>query len=165
MKKAFIFGVFIAIVLSGVVKPLISQDNRNILTLENIYKNKVYGQDGYGPVRWMKDNMGYSTLEINEQTGTQDIVRYEAKTGQRSVLVSSSQLVPEGGSKPLSIKDYTWSEDNTKLLIFTNTRRLWRQHTRGDYWVLNLDSGVLQQLGISVERTTMMFGKFSPDAS
>ncbi len=51
------------------------------------------------------------------------------------------------------------------LLIFTNTRRVWRQHTRGDYWVLNMESGKLQQLGKSVEPATMMFAKFSPDAS
>jgi len=153
------------IVLSVMVHPLKAQENSAILTIEDIYKNNVYRQDGYGPVRWMKDNKGYSTLELNQKTGGRDIVRYDAKTGKRSVLVSSSQLIPEGKSKPLSIRNYIWSEDNAKLLIFTNTRRVWRQHTRGDYWVLNLDSGVLQQLGKSVERTTMMFAKFSPDAS
>lgn len=153
------------IVLSAIVHPLKAQENSAILTIEDIYKNNVYRQDGYGPVRWMKDNKGYSTLELNQKTGGRDIVRYDAKTGKRSVLVSSSQLIPEGKSKPLSIRNYIWSEDNTKLLVFTNTRRVWRRHTRGDYWVLNLDSGVLQQLGKSVERTTMMFAKFSPDAS
>jgi len=153
------------IVLSAIVHPLKAQENSAILTIEDIYKNNVYRQDGYGPVRWMKDNKGYSTLELNQKTGGRDIVRYDAKTGKRSVLVSSSQLIPEGKSKPLSIRNYMWTEDNTKLLIFTNTRRVWRRHTRGDYWVLNLDSGVLQQLGKSVERTTMMFAKFSPDAS
>ena len=152
------------IAISGIINPLHSQDS-NPLLLEDIYKNSIYGQEGYGPVRWMKDNKGYSTLEYNEQTSGQDIVRYEATTGKSSVLVSSAQLIPKGESKPLSVRDYTWSEDNTKLLIFTNTRRVWRQHTRGDYWVLNMDSGKLQQLGKSVERATMMFAKFSPDAS
>jgi len=165
MKTKFVFRVFMLIVLSAIVHPLKAQENSAILTIEDIYKNNVYRQDGYGPVRWMKDNKGYSTLELNQKTGGRDIVRYDAKTGKRSVLVSSSQLIPEGKSKPLSIRNYVWSEDNTKLLVFTNTRRVWRRHTRGDYWVLNLDSGVLQQLGKSVERTTMMFAKFSPDAS
>ena len=165
MKIGFIFRVLLLIVLSFAGNPLKAQDNTAILTLEDIYKNNVYRQNGYGPVRWMKDNKGYSTLEFNDQTGGRDIVRYNAKTGKRSVLVSSSQLIPEGKSKPLSIRDYIWSEDNTKLLIFTNTRRVWRHHTRGDYWILNLDSGNLQQLGKTIEPTTMMFAKFSPDAS
>lgn len=135
------------------------------LRLEDIYRDGVYTQSGYGPVRWMKDSDGYSTLEINEVTGAPDIIRYEAGTGERSVLISSAQLIPEGETEPLRIADYTWSEDNTKLLIFTNTRRVWRYHTRGDYWVLNLESGKLYQLGDKIERTTMMFAKFSPDAT
>ena len=37
-------------------------------------------------------------------------------------------------------------------MIFTNTRRVWRYNTRGDYWVLDLPSGN-RQLGKSVPRT------------
>lgn len=141
-----------------------SQDHDQ-LKLEDIYKKRVYTQDRFGPVRWMKDSEGYSTLEYNSETGAPDIVRYDAATGQRKVLISSQQLIPAGEDHPLRIADYTWSEDNNKLLIFTNTRRVWRYHTRGDYWVLHLDSGKLQQLGKDVKRTTMKFAKFSPDAS
>jgi dipeptidyl-peptidase-4 len=144
---------------------IVEAQRHNDLRLEDIYRDGVYTQKGYGPVRWMKDSDGYSTLEVNKETGAPDIVRYEARTGKRSVLISSKQLIPEHKSEPLQVADYSWSEDNTKLLIFTNTRRVWRYHTRGDYWALNLESGKLQQLGKDVERTTMMFAKFSPDAS
>lgn len=135
------------------------------LTLEDIYKNGTYRSKGYGPVRWMKDNKGYSTLERNNSVGGRDIIKYEAKSGKRKVLVSANQLIPKGQKKPLSISNYEWSKDNSKLLIFTNTRKVWRYHTRGDYWVLNMNTGKLTQLGTSVERTTMMFAKFSPDAT
>jgi dipeptidyl-peptidase-4 len=139
--------------------------SQTTLTLEDIYKNGTYRAEGYGPVRWMKDNKGYSTLEKNNEVGGTDIIRYEAASGERSVLVSAKALIPEDGSNPLPIANYEWSSDNSKLLIFTNTRRVWRYHTRGDYWVLDLKSGNLTQLGKSVERTTMMFAKFSPDAT
>lgn len=135
------------------------------LTLEDIYKNGTYRSKGYGPVRWMKDNKGYSTLEKNNSVGGRDIIKYEAKSGKRKVLVSANQLIPKGQKKPLSISNYEWSKDNSKLLIFTNTRKVWRYHTRGDYWVLNMNTGKLTQLGTSIERTTMMFAKFSPDAT
>lgn len=108
MKTKFFFRVLMLIVLSVMVHPLKAQENSAILTIEDIYKNNVYRQDGYGPVHWMKDNKGYSTLELNQKTGGRDIVRYDAKTGKRSVLVSSSQLIPEGKSKPLSIRNYLW---------------------------------------------------------
>ena len=113
----------------------------------------------------MKDNEGYSTLERNGTFGGYDIVRYEATSGARSVLVSSEKLIPDGASQALTIANYEWSMDNSKLLIFTNTRKVWRYHTRGDYWVLDLMSGDLTQLGRTVKPTTMMFAKFSPDAT
>ena len=113
----------------------------------------------------MKDNKGYSTLERNTVVGGRDIIKYEAKSGARKVLVSATKLIAKGQSKPLAISNYEWSSDNSKLLIFTNTRKVWRYHTRGDYWVLDMKSGTLTQLGKSIERTTMMFAKFSPDAT
>jgi len=56
--------------------PLCSQEPANTLSLEDIYDNKIYGQEGYGPVRWMKDNKGYSTLEYNAETLGRDRFRW-----------------------------------------------------------------------------------------
>lgn len=135
------------------------------LRLVDIYKNDTYNTNGYGPVRWMKDNKGYSTLEKNARVGGVDIVKYDAESGNRSVLVAVEMLIPKGETNPIAVSNYEWSADNSKLLVFTNTRKVWRYHTRGDYWVLDLKSGNLTQLGKSVEPTTIMFAKFSPDAS
>lgn len=157
MKRSFTLALLILI--------SICTFSQNKLTLEDIYKNSTYSVEGYGPVRWMKDNTGYSTLEKNAVLNGRDIIRYEAKSGKRSVLVSAESLIPNGKTKPIPIRDYEWSDDNSKLLVFTNTRKVWRYHTRGDYWVLDLDSGKLTQLGRNIERTTMMFAKFSPDAT
>lgn len=157
MKRSFTLALLILI--------SICTFSQNKLTLEDIYKNSTYRVEGYGPVRWMKDNTGYSTLEKNAVLNGRDIIRYEAKSGKRSVLVSAESLIPNGKTKPIPIRDYEWSDDNSKLLVFTNTRKVWRYHTRGDYWVLDLDSGKLTQLGRNIERTTMMFAKFSPDAT
>ena len=155
-KLLFVITIFSAYVVEA---------QQSSLTLEDIFTNGTYSQKGFGPVRWMKDNNGYSTLETNQEHGGKDIVRYDASTGARIVLVSAEKLIPSGETRPLVIANYNWSDDDSKLLIFTNTRRVWRYNTRGDYWVLNLKTGRLQQLGKSVERTTMMFAKFSPDAS
>ncbi len=134
------------------------------LNLEDLYKNNVFSQKGIKSVRWMKDDKGYSTLESNKDLGGKDIVSYDAKTGVRQVLVSAKNLIPDGKTKPIVIYSYTWSHDNSKLLIFTNTRKVWRYHTRGDYWVLDLKNGKLTQIGRALESTWLMFAKFSPDA-
>ncbi len=135
------------------------------LSLEEIYRENAFRQKRFGPIRWMKDSESYSSIEKNPSLDGHDIVRYEAVSGDRSVLISAEELIPAGASKPLEVADYQWSEDNSKVLLFTNTRKVWRYHTRGDYWVLDRDQKQLTQLGVGLPSSSLMFAKFSPDAS
>jgi len=135
----------------------------NPLNLEDIYKKNVYGAKGFGPIRFMKDNKGYTTLEYNRELKSNEIVLYNIKNASASVLVSAKQLIPKGNTKPLSINDYSWSNDNAKLLVYTNSKKVWRQNTKGDYWVLNLSTGDLHQVGASLPSSSLMFAKFSPN--
>src|SRR6185295_18649387 len=73
-------------------------------------------------------------------------------------------LVPPGDSLPLVVEQYTLSPDRTQLLLFTNSRKVWRQNTRGDFWTLDLATWWLRKLGgPSAAPSTLMFAKFSPD--
>jgi len=138
----------------------------SILTLERIFSSQEFASERFGPARWLKDKSAYTTLEDSRsKKGARDIVLYDAETGKREVLVSAKKLIPKGQSKPLSISNYDWSSDGKKLLIFTNTKRVWRQNTRGDYWVFDLNDGNLHKLGGEVEPSSLMFAKFSPDGS
>ena len=133
------------------------------LTLEDVYTNNLYRAKGVGQLRWMKDNKSYSTLEYNTTAKGNDIVRFDVASGTKTILVNASQLLLAGSARPLTIDNYIWSDDNSKLLIFTNTRKVWRQNSRGDYWVLNLATRKLKQMGKGLEEATLMFAKFSPD--
>lgn len=159
MRANLLFGVIFSFVFVGEV---FSQSE---LTLPDIYKNGVFTQKRFGPIRWMKDANGYSTIEKSIEFEGDDIIRYDALTGVRSVLISAKELVSQDEGRPLAVVDYHWSEDNSKLLIFTNTRKVWRYHTRGDYWVLDLKSRNLKKLGNGIPSPTLMFAKFSPDAT
>jgi len=165
MKNGFLLTLFFVFGLASCQFISAQRSYPSELTLEDIYKNRIFNQKGIKSLRWMKDNQGYSTLEDNKSIGGKDIVRYHAKSGMREVLLPADKLVPTGKSDPLSIQDYTWSEDNQKLLLFTNTWRVWRYHTRGDYWVLDLSTGKLQQLGREMDPARLMFAKLSPDAT
>src|SRR5690349_19606098 len=120
----------------------------------------------FGPTRWLNEGQSYVTLEPPGQPeGARDLVRYDTASAQREVLVSTSQLVPPGSDKPLVIDDYAWSADMNRVLIFTNSKRVWRENTRGAYWVLDRKSGVLRRLGDGGPPSSLMFAKFSPDGS
>ncbi len=59
---------------------LYGQDSQ--LTLENIYSKRAFGQRGFGPLRWLKDSKGYSTVENNKELGGREIIRYDAQSGE-----------------------------------------------------------------------------------
>ena len=136
----------------------------SLFTLERIFSSKEFIAERFGPARWMKDGSGYTTLESSEaQEGGQDIVRYDPDSGRREIIIPCTRLIPKGESSPLKIDNYEWSPDGKRLLIFTNSKRVWRQKTRGDYWVLDLKSRHLHKLGGDAKPSTLMFAKFSPD--
>ena len=133
--------------------------------MHRLFASREFASQRFGPARWIENGAAYTTVERSAEPGDgRDIVRYETATGTRSVLVAATSLMPEGDTVALAFDDYVWSPDNTKLLIFTNTERVWRQNSRGDYWVLDRESGRLQKLGGSAaEPSSLMYAKFSPD--
>jgi dipeptidyl-peptidase 4 len=140
--------------------------------IDRIFKTREYDPPRFGPARWLPDGTAYAIVERPAGGEGSEIVRYEAATGARTVLVPASTLIPPGakpaGAKApasLDIDDYTWSPDGKTLLIFTNTRRVWRQNTRGDYWLLDVASGRLKKIGGASPESSLMFAKFSPDSS
>ncbi len=127
---------------------------------------KYYEPETFGPARWLLDGEAYTTVEPSASVaGAKDIVRYETASGTREVLVEAKSLVPPGESKPLEIDDYAWSEDRIRLLVFTNSQRVWRRNTRGDYWVFDRESRALRKLGGVAKAASLMFAKFSPDGT
>jgi dipeptidyl-peptidase 4 len=134
--------------------------------LERIFGKKDFDEKKFGPSRWLDRGKAYTTLEPSAAVaGATDIVRYDTATGARRVLVAASTLVPSPGQKPLEIDDYVWSSDGRRLLVFTNTKKVWRRKTRGDYWVLDVAAGRLQKLGGDAPEASLMFAKFSPDGN
>ncbi len=158
--------VALAVLISiGIAPPAQAQISPlGLSALNDIYGNSIYRSKSFGPARWIDGGKEYTTVETSaaEPKG-QEIVKYETATGARKVLVSAGQLLPPGAKQPLSIDDYVWSPDNSQMLLFTNTKRVWRLNTRGDYWLLDLATGKLKKLGGDAPESSMMFAKFSPD--
>jgi dipeptidyl-peptidase-4 len=134
------------------------------LSIDSIFHNKDFrGETFVG--QWQSDSQGFERIKKDSVTGNTSIVRIDLTDPEvEHVLISSEMLTPAGAEKPLSIDSYQWSHDKTKLLIFTNTERVWRYNTRGDYWVLDVESKSLTQIGGDASESSMMFARFSPDA-
>ena len=132
--------------------------------LHRVFVGKEFDGKEFGPARWWNEGESYTTLEAStEVQGAKDIVIYKTASGAREVLVPATELIPPDAKAPLAINDYSWSKDMKRLLVYTNSHRVWRQHTRGDYWVLDLATKKLHKLGGSAAPSTLMFAKFSPN--
>lgn len=146
-----------------------SQSSANLtdtqaVTLERIYNSEDFESEWFGGTRWLQDGSGYTRIEKSESIeGGRDIIRYIPKTGEKEILISASQLIPEGLTTPLDISGFSWSSDGTQALIYTNTKRVWRRNTQGDYWILTQKDGKLHQVGKDFPASSLMFAKFSPD--
>jgi dipeptidyl-peptidase-4 len=135
------------------------------VTVERIYSSPDFRGEEFGPVRWLDDNT-YTAVEPGPNDSGTQLVRVDAATGNKTVIVPAAWLLPAGGKTPLEIEDYDWNADHTKLLIFTNSGRVWRANTRGDFWVLDLSTHKLHQLGGAAAKTKpsqLQFANFSPD--
>jgi dipeptidyl-peptidase 4 len=165
-------SIFVAVLSVG-AQPASSQRPSN--TLQSIEQNQFlrdaflkheYSARPFGPARWLNRGESFTTVEPSPRAhGARDIVRYETASGKRSVLISASDLVPSAGKEPLDIQDYEWSSDMNRLLVYTNSERVWRQNTRGDYWVFDRSTKTLRKLGGGAAPATLMFATFSPDGS
>jgi dipeptidyl-peptidase-4 len=108
-------------------------------------------------LNWTKDGKAYYAIEKNQ------IVRKEMPDEKETVLVGKDLLkTPE--NKTLLIRDFAMSEDQTKVLIYTNSQQVWRLDTEGDYWVLDLATKKLVQAGPERPASSLRFAKLSPDA-
>jgi dipeptidyl-peptidase-4 len=142
----------------------ISQESDQLL--HRMYASPDFEVKYFGPARWLDDGAFYTTVEPSTAVkDAEDIVRYQTATGKREVLVSAAKLIPPGAKDPLLFENYAWSKDKSRMLLYTNSAQVWRQRTRGDYWVLDLPPGTLRKLGGDAPASSLMFAKFSPDGS
>lgn len=106
-------------------------------------------------LNWTADGLHYTKLSSGQ------IVQVDPKTDAEQVLVKKEWLTVSG--QPALVPQSYQFYGNQKVLLFVNTAKVWRYNTRGDYWVLNLQTKELKQLGKSLPSQSLMFAKFSPD--
>ncbi|MFN8571556.1 MAG: S9 family peptidase [Gemmatimonadaceae bacterium] len=163
MTRSVRLSLRLVLVLATAAPIGAQQSDPSTLSVDRIFATRDFVSQSFGPSAWLADGSGYTTLErsVDTPNGT-DIVRYDAATGARTILVPAARLIPSGATSPIDVEAYDWSNDQRRLLIFTNSARVWRDNTRGDYWVLDLSSWALSQVGKGAKPSTLMFAKFSP---
>src|SRR5436305_4969588 len=149
--------VVVAVLLPA---PLVAQGvQAPALTVHSIWGTREFASDLVS-LTWMKDGTAYTTTQT-DSAGHTDLYRVDALSGKTQLLLRGTELVPPGAQQPIAIEEYRFSTDGMKLLIFTNSARVWRQNTKGTYYVWDFTAKRL--IPVSAQPGYQMFAKFSPD--
>ncbi len=141
-----------------------SQQESDRLTLDRIFASDEFRGDRPPPLKWFEDG-SYITLQPSKlHEKSNDLMHLDA-SGKSEVFVSAEQLVPPNAKDPLTIEGFQVSEDLDLVLIYTNSVKVWRQNTRGDYWTFRRSTQKLTKIGAEAQPSALMFAKLSPDGS
>jgi dipeptidyl-peptidase-4 len=113
-----------------------------------------YGEGTY----WSLDGNNIMEVENGE------IVSKNAMDESKSTTIITKEMLTPKGQSPLNVVRFAFSNNNQKILIGTNTKKVWRYDTRGDTWIYDLQTKTLKQIGKDKPESSLMFAKFSPDA-
>ena len=111
----------------------------------------LFGRVLPNDVVWNESETGYFTIKDN------NIVLVSTRGKKDKVILSSSQV------NNLEIESFSFSQSKNKILIFTQSVKVWRYNTRGDYWVYDFKKNEIQKLGRNMSSSSLMFAKFSPN--
>ena len=114
-----------------------------------------FGQFKADKIKWSADG---TFLYENDNNA---IVKRSLKTGQQIVLIPADVL--QVNKKNISVADFETSSNEQLVLIFTNTARVWRYKTRGDYWFYHIPTKTFKQVGIDRPAQSLLYAKISPD--
>ncbi len=114
-----------------------------------------WGQETY----WSTD--GNKIMEVDAG----NIVQRDALDASKTEIVLASEELLDKNGKNLDLVRFAFAPGNKKVLLNTNTKKVWRYDTRGDFWVYDFKTKKLQQIGADKPEASLMFAKFSPDAS
>ena len=147
---------FILCVLLMGIKTITSQQE---LTIEKIWKNGEFYSKSVTGFNGLKNGEEFTRLNQDEKGSSISIHNYKNYKGEGKKLISNEQLIYK--DKKLKIEDYSFSNDETKLLLLTNKKPIYRRSFTAEYYVFDLKTNNIILLDSIHKEQTL--ATFSPD--
>ena len=135
------------------------------LTIDRIFLRNEFNARGYSIACWGPQEGEYLRWKSagNGRSG-RDLMRVDCKSGKETLYVPAQRFLYSDFRAPLAVEQVQLNPQRSRLLLYANSRRVWRRNTRGDYWVLDLGAHQLRKLGgPEAPPSSLMFATFSPD--
>lgn len=109
------------------------------ITLEDIYEKGTFTGKGIPGFNFTKDG-----LHFTRQMGSK-IIRYEIKSGEEKEVMFNADEDANGMLKG-KMQSYSFSPDESKLLLTTASEQIYRYSSVGEYYTYDLKSKKLQRI-------------------
>lgn len=123
------------------------------ITLEDIFQKGTFQAQSVIGLRSMNDGIHYTTME-----GGSKIVKYSYQTGEEVETVFDLSSINDAPIENFS--DYEFSQDETEILLTSNTKPIYRHSFTADYYVWN---SVTKELTALSDEGSEQLATFSPD--
>jgi len=128
---------------SGIVCSQVAVPSETVETLRAIYEGNEFSVKSFR-ADWLPDGSGYLVWETSQGSRVRIPVSYDALDSKRTELVSASQIAVMKADGPISIDNYTFSPDGSKILLTVNSQEKDMRVVK--YWMLERNSGDLQKV-------------------
>ncbi len=160
MHKLYLRASLICLILSPSFQSTAQQSKRDI-NLEDIWTKGTFRGKGVSGLNSMNDGLHYTAFDNTD--GKDGLAKFEYKTGKKVGMVFlSNELIAEGKDKAISPDDYKFSPDEQRVLISSETEKIYRHSTKEEYYVLDMASRKLSRLS---KNGKQRYASFSPDGS
>ena len=126
------------------------------ITNEQIWASSMYASNGIQSVRSMKDGLHFSLLKKNKI----EQYSYENFGEPTAIILDLNDIQFEG--KAIKAQDYNFNKDESKVLIATAVKSIYRRSFTATYYIVDIASKSIHALSKSGLQS---LADFSPDGS
>ena len=164
-KRNAIYGLLVVLLLLAPFRAASAQEvaaDRTELTLEDLFASSAFRGASFQGGRWAEEGPIIRYIKSVPDGEATHLVSYNLETGEEIRLIDGTNLYAEGVDRLIQIEDYAYSPDESRVLIYTDSERVWRLNTKGYYYLYDLNTEELTPISPR-DRGYQMFAKFSPD--
>lgn len=127
------------------------------ITLEDVFVKGTFNASGVEGYNAMNDGIHYTNLK--QVSGGFDLVKYDIKSDKEIAVLVKGEDVKFNG-KNIPIDNYSFSPDESKLLLSTEITHIYRRSPIGKYFIYDIPAKKITELCAAGPQ---MFPTFSPD--
>jgi dipeptidyl-peptidase-4 len=165
VRRVFALFVGALLLLGGSGAPLHAQPaDTTGLTLEAIHASRTFSPEPFRGGRWAEEGPVITYIQPADTGDATHLMRYNLETGDSTRVIDGTNLYANDVDRIVPIEDYQFSETGGKVLIYTDSKQVWRANTKGFYYVYDRSEQTLTPVA-DRDDGYQMFAKFNPSAT